>query len=672
MRMQYGPWWINIAVSAMFLSLPASVFAGTMQEGQAAGTAAGQTVQSLFGSKIGFNANISQPLTNADTPLKTIDGTRSFSANLATPSTNKFLELLIQPSSTGDLGLATFSADLNADGSFDHVYQVPRTVSGVCGNGYISCTPGTWSGCTPYRWTADISGQLASIETNVTDLGGCYCINASCGSSLAWNNSGVILKDLAGGAVAAIQKANLNFMVTNVSLTPISISYYGRIADQGTFAALPTTLPPPAHTKSYFTNPSELSTSVNDLILSSESDQDSLFSLLKNSASMQNAIGTQSSCFVTRMGSISTTQKTGTIESTGHTATDHYIYIRMTKASDTRILLETVDTGMGGYPAQAHWSNCDGVMPAWNVLKVIDLPASANTQSKLTAATWTIPVLWGSGCSTGVGAVDGVLNGFGTPIQTTLACGAKGCQGVNITSTFYYEYSLDTYSEAVSDTCAALAADPTCRLKEEDVDGVTTVRNFNRTGLQPLPTCRDFPGQTGVMNKCAEWWDKKRTYLCTSTSQFDFGAIGKRFGALQSSLSAADGSVTFTDTLMNPDGTWETTPDRSLGIIHTAPGSECEKACKTKVPKEDNEVTVTGTASDSRVNNTNAYDFLYKMCIGDTCPLEHPGETVVTGCACGSSFAEAAAAIQTMRLAGKDTICTSGERKPLETKTPLP
>ncbi|ANA41766.1 hypothetical protein A2G06_16625 (plasmid) [Geobacter anodireducens] len=639
-----------------------------MAEGQAAGTAAGESVRGLFGSKDGFNSNISKPLTNTDTPLKTVDGTTAFSASLAMPSTSRFLELMIQPGGTGDLQVATFSTDLDMDGNFDYVYQVPRPVSGACGNGYISCNPGSWSNCKPYKWVADQNGHLSDMNVSITELGGCYCINSSCGSSLVWNNASIVLKDLAGGAVAAIQKANIGFMVTNVSVTPVSISYYGRLTDSVNVASTSSTstLPPPAQTKSYFTNPGDLSVTVNNLVTTSGSDPNSLYSLLSNSLSMKDSAVVQKTCAITRSGGIVSEKQSDTLNGTDSTATDHLIYIRISKVDDYTLNLETIDTGPGGYPAAAHSNNCDGVSSGWKLFKTITLPVSANQNSKLTKATWSLPSMWGGGCSSGSGFVDGVLNGFGTPIQTTITCGAKGCQGVGFDWTFYYEYTTDTYSESVSDQCQALANDTTCRLKEEVVDNVTITQNFNSTGLNPLPSCRDFAGETATMNICRPWWLKKRTYVCENATPWDFSDIGKRFGMVTKSIQQNGTSITFNDTTKGKDGTWTDNNNIDITLISVPAGEACEKACKTRIPKEDNEVTVDGLGSSIRANNANANDFLYKLCVNNVCPVDQPGEVIVSDCQCGSSFAEAAAAIQAMRLAGKDTICTSGTPKPLQ------
>lgn len=669
MRTQYGLWWRNIGIS-----LVASVFlsghawaAGTMADGQTAGAAAGDTVKGLFGSKDGFKSNISQPLTSSNTPLKTFDGKTAFSANIAMPSTSKFLELLIQPGGSGDLQKAMFSIDLDMDGNIDYVYQTPRPISGVCGNGYISCTPGSWSNCTPYKWVSDQNGHLSDVNAAITDLGGCYCINSSCGSSLVWNNAGIVLKDLAGGAVAAIQNANIGFMVTNVSTTPVTIAYYGRLTQSAKVASTKATtiLPPPAQTQDYYTNPGNLSSAVNNLVITSGSDPNSLYSLLSGSLSMKNSAVSQKTCTISRAAGIKT--DTQTQSNTGHSqlCTDHLVYMRIHKLDDYNYKLELLDTGPAG-PSQAY-NNCfnpggDG----WHLVSDVGIPVSATVNSKLTAATFTLQNMMAGGCNVGSGFVDGVLNGFDASVQTTIVCPAKGAQWPTYDYSYYFEYTTDTFNESVDDQCQALANDTTCKLKEEVIDTVTTAQNFNSTGLSPLASCRDFVGGAGTMNICRPWWQKKRTYVCQNASPWDFSDIGKRFGTVKQSLQNNNGTLSFNDKVKGKDGTWTDKNNLGLSIISTPPGEACEKACKTRVPKENNQVTTEGLNSTLRVNNANSSDFMYKVCVNNVCPVDQIGEVIVSDCQCNNSFAEAAAAIQSMRLAGKDTICTSGTPKPLK------
>ena len=104
----------------------------------------------------------------------------------------------------------------------------------------------------------------------------------------------------------------------------------------------------------------------------------------------------------------------------------------------------------------------------------------------------------------------------------------------------------------------------------------------------------------------------------------------------------------------------------SINLPQRDPAAECEVACKTRVAKTDTQVTTTGTVTDMRVT-AQSYDLFYKTCINNICPAE-PGEEVVIDCQCLNEFAEAASVIQTLRLAGKDNICSSGQKQPMQSR----
>ena len=131
-----------LVVVALAISAPVFAVDGTTQ-----GKEAGFMALGRFGSAAASNSNISVPMTNKGTNLYTLDGTNGFDAALSSPSSNKFLQILIQPSGTGDLQKLIVSQDINTDGTFDHTIDLPFMVSGICTNGVVGCEPGTWSGC---------------------------------------------------------------------------------------------------------------------------------------------------------------------------------------------------------------------------------------------------------------------------------------------------------------------------------------------------------------------------------------------------------------------------------------------------------------------------------------------------------------------------------------------
>jgi len=184
-----------------------------------AGKSAGSDMHSKLNNTGKIRQRFSNPMTSNGTAMSTMDDTQSFSAQLTAPSSDVFLDLFVAPSGTGDLTTVTISQDTNFDGTPDYAYSLSSPVSGVCSNGFISGDTGTWNNLHYYVWSADSSGRVTAVEVpSMMSLAGCYCINASCGSNLVWTNIDIVLRDLGGGVVSAIEQQR-NFTITNVDIT---------------------------------------------------------------------------------------------------------------------------------------------------------------------------------------------------------------------------------------------------------------------------------------------------------------------------------------------------------------------------------------------------------------------------------------------------------------------
>lgn len=264
--------------------------------GYDAGKMAAKSINSEIRGQMGERIN--EPMTSDGSPLKTFeatgkgfDGARAAVENidiqLSPVSSNIFLDLFARPSSTGDLDFAVIRQDLDFNDHFDYAYNVPFPISGICKNGVISCVPGTWANCSYWKW----HGERVTLQNRdsapsfppytIEDMQGCYCINSSCGSSLAWTNLNAIIRDLGDGAVEGIKEQNPKYCVTNVELTTANARYYGFLTDDtdqagGTvFSGIP-------NPERYFDGgkgnpPWEAERTVQEL------DPDSLFNLVKES-----------------------------------------------------------------------------------------------------------------------------------------------------------------------------------------------------------------------------------------------------------------------------------------------------------------------------------------------------------------------------------------------------
>lgn len=256
----------------------------------------GQAVLEKYSGTDAFNANISQPITNSNTPLTTIDGTLSGSGQITAPSSYDFLQVAVQPSATSDLSQVLVMQDLDFNDQYEYGYIAPVLVSGVCANGVISCSSGSWNNCVPYAWTADGSGRAQLSEVPLNALGGCYCINASCGSNLVWNNLGLLLKDLGGGVLGAVQRSQPGFVVTDVKTDDVAITYYGMDTARSGADQQGVSLSGTVSETQYYENPGQISGATEAVILSQAADPDSFYSIVTSSMQNRQVIGMSVPC----------------------------------------------------------------------------------------------------------------------------------------------------------------------------------------------------------------------------------------------------------------------------------------------------------------------------------------------------------------------------------------
>lgn len=303
-----APWRPNVrSVSSLLAMLmvltPALAIA---EDPTITGQVAGQAVLGEYGSKEAFNVNIAQPVTQAATPLTTIDGSASGSGQITAPSSRTFVQVAVQPAATGDLAQVRVFEDLNLDGQYEYSYTVPTLASGVCANGIISCRAGTWLECKPLGWAADADGRVSLVDIPLDDLGGCYCINSSCGSNLIWNNLPLVLKDLGGGVVGAVQQRRPSFIVTDVSTDDATITYYGMDAGRTGSDESGAPLSGRAEETRYYQSPSLLTSDTEAAILAQSADPDSYYAMASTSLQNRMEVGELSTCVIERVIQIPT------------------------------------------------------------------------------------------------------------------------------------------------------------------------------------------------------------------------------------------------------------------------------------------------------------------------------------------------------------------------------
>ncbi|WP_257291437.1 hypothetical protein [Endozoicomonas sp. ONNA1] len=619
-------------------------------------------VSSQVGSADGLKNNYANPMLTTEN-LSTADGTGNFSAQLGCSSNNKFLEMAIQPLPTGDIRFLHLLQDVKLNGTLQNVTPL-QTVSGVCANGLISCNPGSWDNCTSYQWSASDSGTLTLEPMSLSDMGGCYCINDSCGDRQAWNNISSILNDLGGGASAALSAKNPYYATSDTSISDTTIRFYGQkpgacvASDSYADSSIPST----SELSSYINNPNKL----NSDAFSTAQSNDLYQGVVKSNLGSTDSY-TYKSCDVRRVinmdeatiediigfdGGVGSVRVCGIdcLELVlgrqgdnywGGSCTMYEAYTRFNVKKPERIISATL----------THAAFDDWIQVTSNNSVIWSGPYNNWTGTGRPPGSCELATNWRMNPNVDFtshlkrgGPID-----FKTRVEVT--GGGEGYTRAIVKA----DTTCKLKPDYVTNSCTAFEQEPACNLVEETVDGVQTFRNYAATGLTPLPQTNDIVGAYCRIAATRDWFHKKRKYQCKSDDDYDL-------------KTGLDRSAYIYKNATN-DGYKDRIADQSTGQFTYSSGSfdtsqpintlSYTPMCKTRIPRLAADVTQFGTVQDKTTSSIK-YDVFYKECVDNTCPIEDSSEEIIKNCQNINEFAEAATIMQTLRKAGQDIICTSG------------
>lgn len=632
--------------------------------GNTAGTESANRALGRLGSAEGILENAYNPLTSSASPMRTVDGGTSFVAQIQCPSSNSFVTVFLAPAAGGEAGI-TVGEDLDLDGTVDYSYGSPMNASGVCANGIISCEPGTWNGCRGFKWTADPEGRTSLSPVSINDLGGCYCVNDSCGSGLLFARTAQILDTVGGGVVGSIQGMSPRFTVTRAKIDGTSISYYGQSTAGCDAASAGGSLPVQFYSQGTDTTPGLLLAGAGAAEAAAQSaDPESYYNLIRSSHSLASNPSSTASCVVERVGSAVTNRYTFEQAPTeGRLCTEQLLSARIHRVNDTRYELQYLDT-LAGLP---HWGCIPFPWEApigsgdWHTLKTISFP-TVGGHYRLVSSAFAMRNIRAFNCIDGEAILNGILQGFDVPVSTGMACGPPGPNFPTFTWDYRFEMMEDVYNEQISDGCAALEANEQCSLQEETVDGVLTWSNFTPTFIVPLPSCKTFYGSFTTFLECRDWWRKERKYRCVTETRWDFSDAKKRVDRI--TYTTADNLVTMGyQDLRKSEGEW-LTEDKTVTL--NSPREDYVRpilACKTRRPKRKTDAAFPGQAAQY-LEDPEGWEFLYRKCVENVCPLDPAGgEEIVLDCREIHEFAEAATIMNILQEANRDMICSDGVKK---------
>ncbi|EJL7720590.1 conjugal transfer protein TraN, partial [Cronobacter sakazakii] len=605
---------------------------------------------------------------SGDEKMKTYDGKTSFNGRAVCKGSSEFMRMLVQPTGNGNLKLLNIMQDTDMNGSLNITSSPGWDISVVCSNGFQTCSDANNAAtCTSWAWVADPkSYQLGRKNVAMTDLGGCYCINNSCGSNLAWNNLGQILNDLGGGASQALSRANPWFTLSQIKVDGVSASFVG--GDTASCSI--------GDSEGFFgTADGKKILNYKDNYNAMKTDAESN----KNTSSAYKSITTGSlnpneqydlkSCSVTRNvpldevklneiiafdGGEGTVQQCGTdclqlvMGKIGNNYWDGYCkYYEV----ESKFFVKKPDRIKSATLVEVQY---DDWMQMWVSDKVV----------------WNGP----HGNWTDMGPVPGscqqntswkqnpnldfkqYLNKEGPvtfKLRVEVYDGGEGYARVNLKA----DLSCKEGKDYISNTCTAYEQDKECQLVEEAVDGVKTFTGGINTGLIPLAQTQVLQGNFCSVPVKRDWFKKNRTYRCNKKTSFNFDNIIERKAYIDKTVTPGD----YKDKMFNNGKVsygagelfWPDMP--KVG--------DCINMCKTRKPKQTPDMAVTGQVDKNNKSGVIKYDNFYYECDAtNKCPAE-PGEEVIKACQCLNEFAEAAAIMQVIRQGGQDMICSSGKPK---------
>ncbi len=646
-----------LLIAFLHCTWPVDVAHADAEMGRLAGQQAGETIRSQIDSADEINQRLAQPLTSEHTPMRTFgpeSEQESFNAQLTAPSSDVFVELFAQPGPSGDLTGVSIRQDTDFDGNPDYVFNVPVRVSGVCANGIISCDAGAWDNCAYYTWIANDHLEVSLVQKpSIGSLAACYCINNSCGGELVWNNLGLVLKDLGGGAVASVQSRDPHCTITNVAIEGPVIRYYGQKTGEMASGIQGVYLSGPADPEQFY---GAGALPVDEEVAGQASDPGSYYSQLQAAFSAQPDAGFVG-CTVSHNIGFSATGNTGIFDGQVGVAGNNYW-----GGSTIVTISDTVNLGPSRVTsAFITYVGYDDAMRIYvnGHLAWQDWPGCYERGTSFYSTPWA-PVS------------PDYFTGGDNALHAAICIqgGGEGWFGYHIETSEYDPY-LTT-----SGTC-----DPghSCRLKEEEVcdsSGVNCVQtwhSFNPTGLSPLPMCETVTSaDVGTYTACMDgstatvymgsysevvasgedlWWRIERVYLCESEGEYDFDNVSRRTRHIRNTAQDNVTTLYFED--YDPE-TGLVTP-RTVDLPERFDYEACEKACKLRKQVEDTEAGAAGTTADYRTT-VESYVYLYRKCDGDTCP-DGSGEEVIKDCACLNEFEEEASIMQVLDNAAEDLVC---------------
>lgn len=631
-------------------------------------TDSGASFVSKYSSPEAMQNLIVRPMISNGT-LETTDGSRAFSGQIMCGSEVKFLEVLTGINASGEISIPNVSIDSNGDGVFD-VTGSFSDYGGVCSNGVIKCDTGTWKNCGGFAWRYS-STSISLDPVPLTELADCRCINNECApgySSIHFN----LLQDVIGASISqTLARHEASFAISRVQTSGPTITYFGqRISScaesKGSLAT------------SYFNDSKNLVADANKTIDVADTKEAKLFNSLVKSPAVTHAMAglTVKSCEISRNLKLDEISLLDVIAVGTGTATTSIVNSTTVDITIGKIGNNYYDPpgNCGTYSEAATLAvlRPDRITSAALEHVIYDDHAQVLINDSVVwngpYGNWTDPlssVPPSGSCEreTSHEIDDFYVNllpflpktpgNLKTGIKVRVGGKGEGYARVRVEADTSCKEGVDE----VIDTCGAIAATPSCTIKNEVIDGVPTILNGVRLGASLLMQNRIISSATCSLPFKREWLKIERTYECEASTKYEFESAARRAGKIESSTTATG----YTDSVVSVGSTVPVESSHDLRLFTAVDVPRCTLQCKVRTEDSENDVLVDGTSRD-QVSATVQTRVKYKECSKNICPLES-GETMIQDCGCINGFSDAAIMMQLIRLAGSDLLCSSGSRQ---------
>lgn len=620
-----------------------------------AGVATANNLNSYFQSNI--NGTIVNPI-QTTTAGKTVDGTASFSGQVscAGAAPKSFLDLTMTNSPTGDVVISA-QIDRTFSGTKNYSYTAPLAASGICQNGIISCDAGTWNNCNYYSW--GYNGTITLTQQPPINMGGCFCINNSCGG-LAAQAPGSILQDVGNSLTAQMMAYNKNYSVTKVNTTTAMASYWGQ--DMSTCVnTTGATLPSVNPTTTYALPGLATAETV------AANDPSSAWTSL-NAGSANADLGlTSQQCTISNSLYPTVTQ----VCPTG-----------MTWSSYANVCYDSGHASTDINSANATCSGLSMVLPTGAQAKYLP---NYNGATIFSSDTW-FQVSGGCGSYP---RTDWVTAYNGTTVTNLLE--NTWCNGVHYNSPksafrcVAPQIPQTGMNLLTNDQCAGSETNSNCKITDQSVCDstgttcVATISNSVNTGVQAPEMCYtqlnsgiaylicanssgiNYVGSDGSSQSFStspSGFIVKRTYQCQANNQFDMSSVEKAHESVVVNEGTNNQDFSYTASQQDANGNWQTSSDS--GTINYTPPPQIQY-CKTKASVVNQQVVYSdGTNKTNATTSQASNQFTIKQCTGNTyntCPL-NTGETVYNPCGSINDMGEVIGVMEGVAAAANDMICS--------------